>query len=517
MNPVSLRHRLWLIALLVFWAVYGMTGRDAWLADEALILGDILDWQTHGRLPMDAVSPLYTLLTGLGAKILQPWLDLQDGARLASALFTLAALGLTGLTGRELFGRGGGSVAVLALAGAFGLLLRAHALLPGVALLAGYALLLYGVAIARRNARYSAAAIGLAMAALLLLRGVPDLIAGLLIAALPLLSRDWRTPAYRAALARSLLWLAGGLSVCLAWLTWQAPQALQVWWLQATAYLLPNRSPTSLLNLLAWFAWPLWPLALWTVWNEHRRLGRTSVLHPLLGAVLILLPLALWPGHSRDGGALPVLVPLALLAAHGTETLKRGAAQSFYWFGVLCFLFFTLAFWIYFAAIEWGWPGPIARHMARLTPSYQAGAVSASAIMVAVIATLMWITAIPLFPRAKARPILVWATGMLLTWVLLVSLFKPWAEESWGYRPLVVQLSAVLPSDACLSAQVDPAMGVMLRYYLRERYRGAETCRYTLILSEPGSAADTADGAPAWSGYRPRYKDAIYRLYDHGG
>jgi 4-amino-4-deoxy-L-arabinose transferase-like glycosyltransferase len=513
-NPVSLRHRLWLIAFLVFWATYGMVGRDAWQGDEALILGDILAWQADDGLPVSAASPLYTLLAGLTAQGLRPWFDLQDAARLASTLFSLAALLLTGLAGRELFGKGFGSVAAIALMGAFGLLLRAHALLPGIALLAGYALLLYGVALSRRHARSGGAALGLALAALVLVRGVPDLIAGLLIAVLPLLSREWRERSYRRALVAAGLWLGAALGIWLALLALQDTHALAAWWQQATAGMAPNRSPLALLNLLAWFAWPLWPLALWTVWNEQRRLGRSASLHPVLIATGILVLLALWPAHSPHEGALPLLVPLALLATYGVDSLRRGAAQGFYWFGVLCFLFFLLTFWLYFAAIQWGWPTGIARHMARLAPGYATGSVASDAIAIAAVVSLAWLAATPLFPRAKVRPILVWATGMLLTWVLVISLFKPWAEANWGFRPLLADLAAHLPANACLTAEVDPAMTVMLRYHLGERFKTGGDCRFRLIKT----GRDNREMDPAvWSGYRPRYKQEVYRLYDHGG
>jgi len=513
-NPVSPRHLFLLGALLVFWALYGMAGRDAWQGDEAQVLGDILDWQASGRLPPEVISPLYTLTTGLGAQALAAWFDLQDGARLTSGLFTLATLLLTGLAAREFFGRGHGVVAALAIMGAFGLLLRAHALLPGIALLAGHGLLLYGVALARRQSQTGAAAIGLALAAVLLLRGLPDLGAGLLIAALPLLSREWRSRPYRRALTLAPLWFAAALAAWLGMLVIQGGDALASWWQQATMNLLPTRNPAALLALLSWFAWPLWPLALWTVWNEHRRLARVPDLHPVLMATLVLCGLALWPSNSLHGGALPVLMPLALLAAHGLDSLRRGSAQAFYWFGVLCFFFFLLAFWLYFAAIQWGWPGAIAQHMAQLTPSYQFGSVSGNAIQVAAVASLLWLAAVPLFPRAKVRPILVWATGMLLSWVLLMSLFRPWAEENWGYRPFIARLAEHLPKDACLRVDADPAMTAMVRYHLGDHYRAEGECRYWLVSS---TSAPENLGNEVWSGYRPRSKAQIYRLYQREG
>ena len=515
-NPVSPRHLVLLSALLIFWALYGMVGRDAWQGDEALVLADLLDWQAHGGLPVEAISPLYTLVTGLGSQLLAPWFGLQDGARLSSGLFALASLLLTGLAAREFFGRGHGVVAALALMGSFGLLLRAHALLPGIALLAGHALLIYGVALARHRARMGAAAIGIALAAVLLLRGIPDLLAGLLVACLPLWSREWRSRAYHRALAWAPIPFAIALAAWLGVLALQGTDSLGLWWQQATSDLLPTRNPAALLNLLSWFAWPLWPLALWTVWHEHRRLVRVPELHPIIIAAAVLAGLALWPSHSLHGGALPILVPLALLATHGIESMRRGAAQSFYWFGVLCFFFFLLAFWLYFAAIQWGWPTQIAAHMARLAPTYPFGSVSDHAVLIAAFTSLVWLAAVPLFPRAKVRPILVWATGMVLTWTLLMSLFRPWAEENWGYQPVIARMSAHLPAQGCLRVDADAAMTVMLRYHLGERVMTAGECGYWLVSGQEPQVLQSR-GSEVWSGHRPRSKDTVYRLYQREG
>ncbi|MDD3529989.1 MAG: hypothetical protein PHS77_08950 [Gallionellaceae bacterium] len=511
MQPLTRSQQFWLTVLLTAWCLVGLTGRDAWKQDEALALVPLLDWLAGDGL-VPTAYPVHTLLAGLTAWLAQPWLDLQDGARLANGLFTLAALACTGLAARTLYGPGYGAAAALALLGAFGLMLRAHAMLPETAMLAGYALLTYGVARARTGG--GSAAIALATFMLALGRGLPDLVAAGLIVTLPMLSRDWRDRHYRTAVRRGLLGLAWLLAAWLGVLLLQGGDALAQWWQQFLASLLPGRSPASLLNNLSWFAWPVWPLALWTLWNEHRRLARVPALHPVLAAALVTLLLGLWPSASGSG-LLPVLVPLALLAAYGLADLRRGAAQAFYWFGVLCFLFFAAAFWVYFAAIEWGWPVRLAARMARLVPDFPAGQTTTAMTVLAAAATLAWLVAIPLFPRAKARPILVWATGMTLAWFLLILLFKPWAEAGWGYRPQIRAMAAQLPPGACLRADVDPGMAVMLRLHLADRYRAEGDCDWWLLAGERQNLA-AADWpvAAAWSGFRPRDRNRYYALID---
>lgn len=519
MNPTPRANQFWLVLLALFWAFYGLVGRDAWKGEEALALAPILDWLGGTMSAWNTPAPLYTLLAGLLAKATAGFWDIQDGARLASGVFTLIAFLFTGMTARALFGPGFGAAAILSLMGGLGLMLRAHALLPETALLAAWSVLFYGVASGYGHGRRGGIAIGLSLAALTLgLRGLPDLAAGLLIVALPLLSPGWRSREYQRTaslgislaaglvlLGLALLWASGHLA---GWLEWHG-----------TSRYLPMRVLGSAYSELAWFAWPLWPLAAWAIWHVHRRLSRTPELHPPLLMLAVLLLAALFPAWSRDGALLPVLVPLALLSAHAVENLRRGAAQAFYWFGVLCFLFFVLAFWVYFSAIDWSAPAKMAARVARLTPGYHPGSVEIGAILLAGAATLAWLIAIPLFPRAQTRPVLVWATGMVLSWILIAALFRPWVEAGWGYRPLIADMARHLPRGACLKTEVDPPMAVMLRYHLKTTE--GQDCPWTLKLLNRNAeklAKTTKDDQAEiiWEGSRPRYKSQIYRLEKHG-
>ncbi len=499
----------WLILLAAFWAFYGLTGRDAWKADEALALAPILDSLANPAHVWQAAAPLYFSVAAATASLASFQLPPQDGARLATGVFTLFSLLFTALAARRLFGAGYAATSVLALVGCLGLMLRMHALAPEAALLAVWSMLLAGVACGREAVRPGALLIGLALAALFLgLRGVPDLVAALgLLLLLPLFSPEWRRRAYRRSL---LLGIALAALLCLAalaslygggqlagWLRWHGIHRLAI-----------VRPSFHVFAELPWFAWPIWPLALAAIWHEHRRFGRAWELHMPLMALSAAVLVTLWPSWSRDGGMLPLLPPLALLAAYGVEGMKRGAAQAFYWFGVVCFLFFIVAFWIYFSALEWGMPAKLAAHVGQLTPSYRPGATPGTSPVLAAVATLLWLAAIPLFPRAKLRPVLVWASGMVLVWILLMALFRPWMDAGFGYRPMLADMRRHLPVGACLKVDADAALRTMVRYQLHPRSPG--NCPWIMVAAEH----KVAGGATLlWEGARPRQKQQRYRLY----
>lgn len=510
MHPLDRKQFLWLSLLLVVWALYGLTGRDAWKADEAVVLGAVLDWREHLGFFREASAPLHVLVSGFFADALGAWLDPQDGARVASGLFALLAFLFTGLAARSLFGPGHEAAAVLALMGCLGLMLRAHALLPESAMLMGYALLLLGLTEARDHFGRGALLLASAFVCLGLLRGWVDLAAGLLIVLATMLSSEWRTRDLRKALPAA----AAVAALILAALWLFQGSGVDSWWRMSLRFIDEPRQSGVLLADLAWFAWPVWPLAIWAIWHDHRRLAREFTLHPVLVATLILFLWAHWPAYTREGGLVALLVPLSLLAAKGMASLKRGAAQALYWFGVLTFLFFALVFWIYYFAIDWGWPPRAAAHMAKLTPDYAAGSVGYATLAAALLVTLLWLVAIPLFPRAKVRPVLVWATGMTLTWILMFSLFRGWADAGWGYRPMLRAMSAHLPKQACLRAEVEPDVAAMLRYHLPDRYRAKGECAYWLVAGEPDFLVlDDKPLHPLWSGARPRKKSDVHSLY----
>ena len=134
-------------------------GHDPWKPDEAYSFGLVYhilqsgDWivPTLAGEPFMEKPPLFYLTSAFLAWLASPFLPLHDGARLATGLYVALALTFTGLAGRELYGRNQGWSAVVVLIGCLGLLVRMHQLITDAALLAGFALALYGLALASRR------------------------------------------------------------------------------------------------------------------------------------------------------------------------------------------------------------------------------------------------------------------------------------------------------------------------------------------------------------------------------
>ncbi|HET7160793.1 MAG TPA: hypothetical protein VFI62_17470, partial [Burkholderiales bacterium] len=327
------RHAL-LALLCLAWLLPGLVAHDPWKPDEAHNFGVVYEMIRGGSWivpqlagePFMREPPLYYLSAAASSWLLSPVLPLHDGARLATGFYVALALLFCGLAGRELNGPGFGALTIALLIGCFGLVVRSHQIVPQVASLAGYALAYYGCARALRG-RWGGLSLGTGLGLVFLSQGIPEsLVIVLLAGALPFVSRAWRTREYVYALGIAT-------AAALPWVTlWPlllhtaSPELFSNWLRADTLGRLKGQADMGLyyLRILPWYTWPLWPLMLWTLW---RAFGggqvKPAITLPLTGALLTLLTLS-EAADKRELYALPLLLPLALLAAPGVHTLRRG-------------------------------------------------------------------------------------------------------------------------------------------------------------------------------------------------
>src|ERR1017187_4587533 len=113
-------------------------------------------------------------------------------------------------------------------------------------------------------------------------------------------------------------------------------------------------------NILPWFAWPALPLAAWAVWQARKKVWHTIEFQlPLTSFLVMLITLSLVP-NIKDIFALPMLLPLTLLATAALTTLRRGAANALDWFGIMTFGLIAILMW-------WGWAGLLLDNHAKIT------------------------------------------------------------------------------------------------------------------------------------------------------
>src|SRR5206468_1448734 len=144
----------------------------------------------------------------------------------------------------------------------------------------------------------------------------------------------------------------------------------------------------------------------------------------LLPAALLIL----FDPVPENGDLLKLLPPMALMAAFGLPTMKRGAINAIDWFSVMVLTLLGALVWLFWIAKLTGWPAQLAKNALKQVPGFKPefGLV---AFLVAAATTVGWIVLVHW--RLSRQPSVLWRAvvlssgGLILLWVLLMTLFLP--------------------------------------------------------------------------------------------
>lgn len=522
-----------LFLLCAIWLFTGLLGHDPWKPDEAYSFGLIYhivqnhDWvvPTLADEPFMDKPPLYYWTAALFAKLFAPILPLHDGARLASGFYTALTLLFIGLSGRELFGTNRGWPAAVILIGCLGMLVRAHEILTDNALLAGCAMMLYGFALSLRRATLAGLLIGTGLGIGFMSKGFIAPILFLLISTSLLMFRNWRTREYLTALGIALLAALPWLIVWPYLLYQHSPQLFTEWiWtrnIERWFNYVRGGKPAEILyyvKSLPWLAWPAAPLAVWTVWSARKNMWQKAELQLLLTSFLVMLVVLSCVPTIGDRSALPMLLPITLLATASVSSLRRGAANALDWFGIMTFALFAILMW-------WGWAGLLLDNNAKITrwlKAYQPGFepdFNATHFWIAVFASIVWIVLVWRVGRSVRRSLINWAAGMSLLWILTMTLWLPWLDTGKSYRPMIASLKKVLPEkyNCIADVRIGDNQRAMLQYFgnLTPKRNASRVCDLLLVqgnrIARP--IEDEIGWEKVWEGSRTADQKERFRLY----
>lgn len=460
------------LALLLFCAAYvlpGLFGRDPWRNADLTAYGFMASiaqgkasWWTPAIAGIPAEGGLLPYWLGAAAIKLLPFLDPATAARLPFGLALAAILVLVWYSCFHLartdaaqpvaFAFGGEAQAVdyaraladgalLALIASLGLLQLGHETTPELLQLLAATLYLYGLASAPFRRTKSSLALLFALP-MLAGSGAPAVAVALGLGGTLLLARS------SYAQARALLPWAVAATLLAALCAW----GLRAWaWRLASP---PSGFALQLPSLLAWFCWPAWPLALWTIWRWRAHWHRRHVSVPLLGSAIGLLTCVAMGGSDR--ALLLALPSLAVLAAFALPTLKRGVSAAIDWFSVFFFSACALFVWLYYASMQTGWPPQLLTNLRKLADGFEprfglAALLLGGVASVAWCALVRWRTA--RHQHALWKSLVLPAGGVALSWLLMMTLWLPYADFARSNTPLVERIAAQIPRDAnCIAA-----------------------------------------------------------------
>lgn len=516
-------------ALLLLAAAFllpGVLGRAPWRLDDALGIGVAFDMYSGGgwlvpRLagePYLADGPLFYWAAAAFGKLLGWAMPFAAAARLAAALFVLAALWFVRLAARELYGEEAGNLSVLALIGSLGLFLHAHEATAETAMLAGSAAAYYGLAIAWKKPWKAAAFFACGTGVAFLARGLPALIPPLAAAVvlLPLAVAN-RARSYALAVGAGALFLVPIVAAWPVFLAWKTPASLEAWIAGQVASVtqpLTAVGAGDVVKTLAWAAWPAWPLAIWATWAFRRHLRDPGFAVPAVATVVSFLLLLTAPSQ-RDIDMLGVLVPLAIPAGTAALGLRRGAANSLAYFSVATFGLAGVTLWFLWFAMTTGFPAATAHNVLKLAPGF-APAFEWRHFLVAIGYSAAWLVLATRTERVPARSLTTWAAGVTLAWGLAATLFLSWADHIQSYAPLAAAIGKAIPeSKGCVASQnLSEVHRAVLHYHAglvtqRREIGAGGSCAVLLVRTREG--ARSMAPSPEWKRVvdiaRPRDRD----------
>ncbi len=361
---------------------------------------------------------------------------------------------------------------LLALLACLGLARLAHEATPALSQLCFASLIFVGLATLPRWRLRSGVAVGAGMLGLTL-SGAPSVALWLGIggSVLKALGQSDPTQARLRMLDLGLLAL-----LCLLCITTAGYLDLWRWRIEVHTLL----DLDVLAKLMLWFTWPAWPLAAWSLWRWRSQLSR-GWRFPHLALPLWFIAVtvaATWLTGLSDRALLLALPGIAALAAFALPTLRRSLGALIDWFTLLFFSICALTIWVVWIAMQTGFPAKPAANVAKLAPGFLPE-FSIMTFGLALLATLAWAGLVKW--RIGHHRSAIWksmvlpASGAVLCWLLLMSLWLPLLNFARSYVTMVQKVQVVTGTASCLQyAGITQAQGAGFLFHAQVRLIAAQ-------------------------------------------
>lgn len=525
--------------LVVIYLLPGLIGHDPWKQDETYIFGIIQhllesgDWvvPTVAGEPFMEKPPLYYWVAAAFSRLLSPWLPLHDGARLATGFFMAITCCALGWTARQWWGYGRGRYAVLALLSCLGIVLYGHLMLTDIPIVTGFSITLAGFVLARTHALLAGLLLATGVGIGFLGKGMLAVgVIGLTAVLLPIFFRDWRKRTYLHTLSVAAVAALPWLLIWPTALYLRSPILFRDWfWFNNVGRFIgfsvaklgaPHKSGYWL-HTLPWFTFPVLPLALATLWKQRATaLQQAPVQCTVVMSAVMMIVLSV-SASARPNYALPLLAPLAVLAAPMATAVPRRIDITWDWASRILFGSLAAIVWTVWAGmIAHGHPPAWPFLTGYLPPDFNLST-SLDDVAAACALTIFAAIAMTRLRTIPARGLTSWVVGLTLCWALISMLWLPWIDFAKSYRSVFVKMHNAMPEKhRCIaSAGLGESERAMLRYVLgyntqRREVSADANCDLLLInglASTPPTDLDSTRWKLIWEGARPR--DARERFW----
>lgn len=551
-----------IFALCLLYILPGLIGRDPWKGADAAGFG-VMWTMAHGTLndwlwphvvglPVPEEGPLAFWLGAICIQLFGGFIGDPMAARISTGLaFLLGSISVwytTYLLGRRAeaqplklafggqpeprdFGRTLADGALLIYLGCLGLLLPSHTSSSGplhIALIA-YSLYLC-VRYFDAPSKIGAFKIGLVLGLLILTRGwiIPLAILVALLALCFYRQQKLSSQIISISLPATLL-VAGLWIFAIQTVQPYSSSPYQAWmeWNYRQVGLPALDNAFYFLRYGIWFAWPAWPFAAWAIyaWRKQERTLHISL--PLSFLICFIL-LALLNHSHEEGYLLPILPPLAILAAFGLPTMKRSAINAVDWFAVMVMTGAAGLFWFGWIALQTGWPARTGKKVLSWAPGY-VPEFNAFTFILGLSITIIWFRIV--YWRISRQPSVLWRAvvlssgGVILCWFLLMSLWMPLINHRVSYAVVAKEMTEKITTPyRCIDSKLGASQRASFAYFSKVHFAGFDEQNCDLLLTQgnhrfQGKSKELVDKdfpgnwEMIWEGQRAADKDEFFTLY----
>ncbi len=487
--------------LLALFLIIGTVAHDPWWKrGEAWGFGIIYHFYlTHtwlipmnGGVPFMEKPPLYYWTAELFCRLFAGILPLHDAARLASVLYTIIAALFTFKSADVFFADRAEhitmrNVAALLFLGTYGLVRLSHALVTDIALLAGTAVALYGMALLWKKPESPKQAglwFGIGIGMTFMAKGlfIPAALAISAISVWQLLPRPHNARPSKAVLAA----IAISLPLITIWpalLYHDSPILFMNWFWNnnigrfigfSVPQLGAENDRLHMLAMLPVFMFPTVFLAAAELICARRQWRRPEYVIPLVISCVILLILFI-SASGRTPYFLPLVPGFALLGAQAMMRLRPAMLRGWNVAARISFSVFAGAVWL----VWWNLlyppdhrpiPWLEKRFNDIFPPDFVIHGHQNLACALALVSAVLWMLSFRLKADTVANTARIWFTGAALAWCTTHTLLMPWINETHSFRKVVLQMQEFVArtpyKDQCIgNYNLGENMAPMLEYF----------------------------------------------------
>lgn len=169
--------------------------------------------------------------------------------------------------------------------------------------------------------------------------------------------------------------------------------------------------------------------------------------------------------------------------------------------------------------MQFGWPTQMHNNVFKTVPGFIAQ-FNPVLFFIAFVSTCAWVMLvhwrISRHPRVLWRAVVLSSSGVILCWLLTLTLFTPWIDYRVSYRPLALEIAAQLPTQYnCVDTNTGSAQRASFAYFGNIHFAedNKARCDYFLAQRHAVKPGNYPAGEPIWEGHRAADKSERFMLF----